>query len=67
LNLNLELIKMAFNIIQKIVKLVGKKDEDEAELEMVLTVVSGRLNVIKGLKPTNQIVSFERTRHIIRL
>jgi hypothetical protein len=36
-------------------------------LEMVLTVVSGRLNVIKGLKTTNQIVSFERTRHIIRL
>jgi hypothetical protein len=28
-------------------------------------VVSGRLNVVKGLKPTNQIVGFERTLHLI--
>jgi hypothetical protein len=27
------------------------------------TVVSGRLNVVKGLKRTNQIVSFGRSRH----
>jgi hypothetical protein len=31
------------------------------------TVVSGRLNVVRGLKQTNQIVSFERTRHMIGL
>jgi hypothetical protein len=31
------------------------------------TVVSGRLNVVKGLKRTNQNVSFERTRHLISL
>jgi hypothetical protein len=31
------------------------------------TVVSGRLNVVRGLKQTNQMVTFERTRHIIGL
>jgi hypothetical protein len=31
------------------------------------TVVSGRLNVVKGLKRTNQNISFERTRHLISL
>jgi hypothetical protein len=31
------------------------------------TVVSGRLNVVRSLKQTNQIVTFERTRHIIGL
>jgi hypothetical protein len=31
------------------------------------TMVSGRLNVVKGLKQKNQIVSFERTQHMIRL
>jgi hypothetical protein len=30
-------------------------------------VTSGRLNVVKVLKRTNQIVSFERTRHMIGL
>jgi hypothetical protein len=29
------------------------------------TVVSGRLNVVKGLKRTNQIASFGRSRHMI--
>jgi hypothetical protein len=31
------------------------------------TVVSGRLNLTRDLKRTNQIVSFERTRHLIGL
>jgi serine/threonine-protein phosphatase 2B catalytic subunit len=30
-------------------------------------VVSGRSNVVRGLKPTNQIVSFGRNRHLISL
>jgi hypothetical protein len=30
-------------------------------------VVPSRLNVVRGLKRTNQIVSFERTRHMIGL
>jgi hypothetical protein len=30
-------------------------------------MLSGRLNVVKGLKRTNQIVSFERSRHTIGL
>jgi len=33
----------------------------------VQTVVPGRLNVIKGLKPTKQIVSLRRSRHLISL
>jgi hypothetical protein len=32
-----------------------------------ITVVSGRLNVVKGLKRTNQIVSFGRSGHMIGL
>jgi predicted fused transcriptional regulator/phosphomethylpyrimidine kinase len=31
----------------------------------VLSVVSGRLNVVKDLKRTNQIVSFGRSSHLI--
>jgi hypothetical protein len=34
---------------------------------IVTTAVSGRLNVVKDLKRTNQIVSFEGTRHMICL
>jgi hypothetical protein len=30
-------------------------------MKIFCTVVSGRLNVVKGLKPTNQIDSFERS------
>jgi hypothetical protein len=32
-----------------------------------ITVVSGRLTVVKGLKRTNQNVSLGRTRHMIGL
>jgi hypothetical protein len=31
---------------------------------VMYTVVSGRLNVVKGLKRTNQNVSFERAQHL---
>jgi hypothetical protein len=36
-------------------------------LPKVSNLVSGRLNVVKDLKPTNQIVSFGRSRHLISL
>jgi hypothetical protein len=35
--------------------------------EIVDTVVSGQLNVVRSLKGTNQIISLERTQHMIGL
>ena len=48
----------------------NRKDRQNQELRMLNasnTVISGRLNVVRGLKQTNQIVSFKRTRHMIGL
>jgi hypothetical protein len=33
----------------------------------ILSAVSGRLNVLKGVKQTNQIVGFGENRHMISL
>jgi hypothetical protein len=33
----------------------------------LLTVLSGQLNVVKGLKQTNRIVSFKKAPHMIGL
>jgi hypothetical protein len=46
---------------------LGSPGATDERPDQIHTVVFGALTVVKGLKPTNQIVNFERTSHSIGL